>query len=261
MTREDIIALAKTQLGVTEEPPGSNNVIYNTVYYGHPVSGAEYPWCVVFIGWLFRELGASNLFCGGNATASCDYVRNWAMQNNQWITDNYQPGDLVLFDWNSDGKLDHIGLVIEVNGNALTTIEGNVSEKVGQCTRSGITMVGAYRPRYTQKTENKIDAKPETKPDTKPDKAGDRYTVVAGDTLSWIAARYGTTVSALADANNIADPNKIWVGQTLVIPGKGSHRTIQITVTADTLELLTIMADGRNKSIGEVIDALVEDSI
>lgn len=257
MTREDIIALAKTQLGVTEEPPGSNNVKYNSAFYGHPVNGAEYMWCVVFIWWLFRELGATNLFCGGNLTASCDYVRNWAKQNNQWVTDNYQPGDLVLFDWNTDGYLDHIGLVIEVNGNALTTIEGNVSERVGQCTRSGITMVGAYRPRYTQKT----DTKPEERPDTKPDKTADSYTVVAGDTLSWIAARFGTTVSALADANHISDPNKIWVGQTLVIPGKGSHRTIQITVTADTLELLTIMADGRHKSIGEVVDALVEDSI
>lgn len=261
MTAEDIIALAKTQIGVTEEPPGSNNVIYNTAYYGHPVSGPEYLWCVVFIWWLFRELGASDLFCGGNATAWCGYVKDWAIRNNQWVTDGYKPGDLVLFDWNSDGELDHIGLVVGVTGNALTTVEGNVSEKVGQCTRSGITMVGAYRPRYTQKTDSNADAKPETKPDTKPDKAGDRYTVVAGDTLSGIAARYGTTVSALADANNIADPNKIWVGQTLVIPGKGSHRTIQITVTADTLELLTIMADGWNKSIGEVIDALVEDSI
>lgn len=44
------------------------------------------------------------------------------------------------------------------------------------------------------------------------------YTVVAGDTLSRIAARYGVTVQELAAANNITDPSRIRVGQVLVIP-------------------------------------------
>jgi LysM repeat protein len=46
------------------------------------------------------------------------------------------------------------------------------------------------------------------------------YTVVAGDTLSGIAARYGTSVTLLHQANpQIADPNLIYPGQILVIPG------------------------------------------
>ena len=44
------------------------------------------------------------------------------------------------------------------------------------------------------------------------------YTVVAGDTLSGIAARYGTTVQKLCDLNNISNPNLIYVGQVLVLP-------------------------------------------
>jgi len=40
-----------------------------------------------------------------------------------------------------------------------------------------------------------------------------------GDTLYSIARRYGTTVAALVAANNIRNPNFIWVGQRLVIPG------------------------------------------
>lgn len=48
------------------------------------------------------------------------------------------------------------------------------------------------------------------------------YTVVKGDTLSEIAAKYGTTVQALASANNIADVNLIYVGQKLVIPSGSS---------------------------------------
>ena len=45
------------------------------------------------------------------------------------------------------------------------------------------------------------------------------YTVVAGDTLSRIAARFGTTVAALVQANNIVNPNLIYVGQVLIIAG------------------------------------------
>lgn len=44
-----------------------------------------------------------------------------------------------------------------------------------------------------------------------------RYTVQKGDTLSGIAKKYGTTVAALAKANNIANVNLIYVGQALTI--------------------------------------------
>lgn len=41
------------------------------------------------------------------------------------------------------------------------------------------------------------------------------YTVQAGDCLSTIAQRFGTTVSWIATVNNINNPNLIYVGQTL----------------------------------------------
>ena len=48
--------------------------------------------------------------------------------------------------------------------------------------------------------------------------SGFYYTVQRGDTLSAIAVRYGTTVHAIAAANNIANPNLIYAGSTLWIP-------------------------------------------
>ncbi len=52
-----------------------------------------------------------------------------------------------------------------------------------------------------------------------PSSSGGRVHVVQiGDTLFQIAQRYGTTVDAIVQANNIQDPNRIMVGDTLVIP-------------------------------------------
>ncbi len=44
------------------------------------------------------------------------------------------------------------------------------------------------------------------------------YTVRAGDTLSGIAMKYGTSMYAIMQANGITDPNHIYVGQRLTIP-------------------------------------------
>lgn len=48
------------------------------------------------------------------------------------------------------------------------------------------------------------------------------HTVRSGETLSEIAARYGVSVGALAEANGVADVDRILDGQTLALPGGGS---------------------------------------
>ena len=44
------------------------------------------------------------------------------------------------------------------------------------------------------------------------------YVVKAGDTLSAIAAQFGTTVEAIVKANDIKDPDFLSEGQELIIP-------------------------------------------
>jgi LysM repeat protein len=46
-----------------------------------------------------------------------------------------------------------------------------------------------------------------------------KYIVRRGDTLSAIAQKYDTSVAILVMENSIKDKNKIYAGQTIVIPG------------------------------------------
>src|SRR4051812_29766357 len=57
------------------------------------------------------------------------------------------------------------------------------------------------------------------------------YTVQPGENLFRIALRYGLTAEALAAANGITDPTKIYAGQVLIIPApSNSAATSQPTV-------------------------------
>ena len=56
---------------------------------------------------------------------------------------------------------------------------------------------------------------------------GTTYIVQPGDTLSGIAARYGTTYQSLAAINNIADPNRIYPGQEIVIDGAATEASTE----------------------------------
>ncbi len=48
--------------------------------------------------------------------------------------------------------------------------------------------------------------------------AQQQYVVQEGDTLSSIAGRFGVSEAALQRANDLADPNAIYVGQELTVP-------------------------------------------
>lgn len=64
-----------------------------------------------------------------------------------------------------------------------------------------------------------------TVPDTSPVETnpgvpigGSTYTVKPGDTLFTIARQFNTTVAAIVEANNLANPDRLSVGQQLIIP-------------------------------------------
>ena len=124
----DIVKKAAKEIGVKENPAGSNRVKYNTAYYGREVSGSAYPWCCAFIWWVFRECGASRLFFDGKKSAYCPTVEAWGKAEGLTVERlKGKPGDIVLFDFYDKGISGHIGIIEKVVGNKYQTIEGNTS--------------------------------------------------------------------------------------------------------------------------------------
>ena len=60
---------------------------------------------------------------------------------------------------------------------------------------------------------------------------GSVHVVQRGENLTGIARRYGTSVSAIMQANGVRNANFIWVGQRLVIPVCGSTTPVTSTPT------------------------------
>ena len=60
------------------------------------------------------------------------------------------------------------------------------------------------------------------------------HEVGAGEMLSDIATRYGTTIERLAKANKLADPNLIVIGQRLKVPGAGASTATSSTAATST---------------------------
>jgi LysM repeat protein len=64
------------------------------------------------------------------------------------------------------------------------------------------------------------------------------YIVQPGDTLTQIALQFGTSVEAIVEANNIADPNLIIIGQVLEIPTGIGSDSFASPILAPTENLL-----------------------
>lgn len=159
MLIDDVIKLAESQIGVKEEPTNSSNVPYNTLYYGGKVNGSQYHWCVVFIWWLYQQLGKSSRFYGGGKTASCGTLLSWAKMYGLTM-DKPKRGCWVMFDWTGDGMPNHIELVTDFNSDSITSIGGNTgpkSDRVLKQERSYTNVLTYIWPYWKEDTEVTLD--------------------------------------------------------------------------------------------------------
>ena len=114
-----------------------------------------YAWCDIFVDWLFvsvfgvdrgREMLYQPLQSAG---AGCLYSAQYYKENRAFNRADPQVGDQIFFSYSS-GEYSHTGIVVDVNGNTITTVEGNTSDSVGRRTyeTSNRTIAGYGRPNW-----------------------------------------------------------------------------------------------------------------
>jgi hypothetical protein len=121
-----VLDIARSRLGITEWPPGSNR-LSTTAWYG--IVG---PWCAMGVSDVFNEAGLVHLvnFQTSKGFHGCQKGLDEARRRGLVVSEP-QPGDLVFFDWQgrSAGWSDHVGIVEKVNSDGtVTCIEGNTSK-------------------------------------------------------------------------------------------------------------------------------------
>jgi hypothetical protein len=166
MSAQAVIDVARGELGVCEEPSGSNRVKYWDAY---DKAFQGQPWCVAFLWWAFNEAGERTAFFGGGKTASCSILLRWYREQGLTVpVEDVQVGDIVLLNFHGGKDPEHCGLVTEVNRRAVTrelmqiqTIEGNTSSSGSQSNRDSVCektrypsqIVAVCRPQYQPEPE------------------------------------------------------------------------------------------------------------
>lgn len=129
----NIVQYARTQIGI-REIGSSNNVKYNTWYYGRAVQGTAYPWCAVFVSYCANACGISTAYVPRSA-AVLTFENFYSRIGQLYSYGSYTP---VPGDFYSTPQNGHIGIVETVNSATdFYGIEGNYSNQVARVHRTG----------------------------------------------------------------------------------------------------------------------------
>ncbi|MBQ3756910.1 MAG: CHAP domain-containing protein [Oscillospiraceae bacterium] len=172
--KKKLITLVKSQIGYRE---GADNYTKYaddpriTKLYGWNVQNQ--PWCCTFVNWCFLEAFGerigTRMTCGGSA--ACANQAGYYKVAGAWFQVP-EAGDQVFF--YSGGSINHTGIVTEVNGTSIQTVEGNYSDKVSQATYilGNKVIAGFGRPKW-RLTEEIPTGEPAAAPATAPKKTED----------------------------------------------------------------------------------------
>jgi hypothetical protein len=154
---QKMIHLLEAQLGYSEQGGGYTKF---GNWYGHTVEfDSDYsaqPWCDMFLSWAAHKLGYQEWF--GQFAYTVDHAK-WFVDHGAWGA-TPEPGAVVFYDWSGSGTvdgIDHVGMVISVDGDTIHTIEGNVDGAyVKEKVRDQSFVVGYG---YPDKIKSKLAAK------------------------------------------------------------------------------------------------------
>jgi len=118
-----IVEVALTQLGNEGGQP----------YWSWYGFDGRVEWCACFVSWCADQCGY--LESGIVPKFSlCSDGADWFKGNGQWQDRNYEPtaGNIIFFDWDSDGIIDHVGIVERCENGIVYTVEGNSGDACKQ---------------------------------------------------------------------------------------------------------------------------------
>jgi hypothetical protein len=126
-----VLNFVRAEVGVSEQPPGSNDGPRIAQYRQATAGAGVGPWCAYFVSWAAREAGVP-LGEQGQGFGRVDDVYAWAQRAGKAIPNGAgvlpAPGDLIVWD-------EHIGVVESVGPDGtISTIEGNSSDQVARRT-------------------------------------------------------------------------------------------------------------------------------
>ncbi|MBJ7472864.1 MAG: CHAP domain-containing protein [Solirubrobacteraceae bacterium] len=124
---QKMVALAQQEIGVKEQPMGSNDSPRIAEYRKATAGSGVGPWCAYFTSWLAKSAGAP-VGEAGQGFGSVDALYSWAQRTGKAVDNGPgvrpNPGDLIVWD-------EHIGMVERVDADGTVhTIEGNSSDQV-----------------------------------------------------------------------------------------------------------------------------------
>ena len=161
-TADDVLRIAEGEVGYSRWDDPEPGTKYGR-WYAQQTGESYYaesgvPYCAMFVSWCFAQ---AKVECPGLPGAYCPSMLQAAWDDGSTVSlANARPGDVVYFDWGSDGESDHVGIVVANRGTYYETIEGNTSADsagsqsngglVARKTRSLGTVCGVVRPYYSQ---------------------------------------------------------------------------------------------------------------
>lgn len=90
-------------------------------------------WCAIFVSWVADQCGYLDAGVLPKTAGVRPYV-DWFKERGHWQGRDFEPtpGDIVFFDWESDGLADHVGIVEKVENGLVYTVEGNTGDRCAE---------------------------------------------------------------------------------------------------------------------------------
>lgn len=144
-TPNDVVNVAYTQVGTAEI--GVNYVKYWDLIGRHDLQGN--PWCAAFVTWVMKQAGVPfpTIDTPGGYVYCPDAV-TYGRAHGELVS-TPKVGDIALFDWEHDSISDHTGIIVGLpRYGMMTTVEGNVENKVAVVSRDFSQVIAFFRPPY-----------------------------------------------------------------------------------------------------------------